>query len=190
MGETRAGKRCITDLYGDRIVAVDEGVNALQEIDVFHHQVHEGKAYIASYRFGSVGDDATANFMIQLDSTAYDFHLDIDCFCGGDAYVDIYEDCTHTDGTSITERNLNRGSLNTPNMSVKHTVSNGAQGTKIAELYIPGGTGIAAIGRRAGMREELILDPIDHTKYEIAIVNKSGGAAEVAFRITWYEVEK
>jgi hypothetical protein len=190
MGDRRSSKQCITDLYGSNIVGVDDKVKGQYVIDTFHSMVHDASAFASGKLFSSVANDSTSSIMIQLDSTSYEYHLEIECFSGGDAFVYIYEDCTHTSGTSVSAFNLNRGSSNLPHMTMKHTPSGGVQGTQLVESFIPGGTGvIGSVGSSLGTRKEFLLSPLTHSKYMVVIVNKAGTAAPLAFRLFWYEVE-
>ncbi len=158
----------------------------LPGIDWSHQQTHSGKMFVSGNRFVSVADNGYAYFWISIPA-GYTAHTVYEIAATGKCYIDFYEGPTVSGGTAVTPANKNRASANTAHVSTKHGVTVSNAGTLIPQDGLIGsGDRHTIIGGSAGMANEFILDA--STDYLIAVQNKSGGAADIAIAVAFYEV--
>lgn len=174
----------LVDPSGNYYARVDSIVNALNSIDVYHHEIHEGEAYLYSDILEAVADDAFADIVI-LTSTKQ-VHIDFEGSGGGDFYGSFYENPVYdTDGSAVNPVAWNRNNViaSTVSLILSPTVSD--IGTVLINKYFPGCVTGRAVGASGSSRHEFVLPP--NGVYLARITNKAGGAKTLGFAITWYE---
>ncbi len=164
---------------------------ALIGIDVLHHHVHEGEAYISWAIFNSVLNNAVEDIFIVTG--ALEAHIrQIDMWVdNARAVYNIHEGAqgTGTDVLNSYNRNRIQAALDKQaTMRLWTGITNPNIGSKIIEHGVAGGGGANTASRTGGVRAqelELVLRP--NTNYAIRIQNLSGATADIEFAILWYE---
>ena len=166
---------------------------ALIGIDVLHHHVHEGEAFISWAIFNGVLDDAVEDiFIVTGELEAHVRQIDM-WVNNAHAVYNIHEGAQGTGTTVLNSYNRNRIQAaldNQATMRLWTGITNPNIGSKIIEHGVAGGGGANMASRTGGVRSqelELILRP--NTNYAIRIQNLSGATADIDFAILWYEEE-
>jgi hypothetical protein len=165
--------------------AEDEIHHALKIVRAFHHEVHEGEAFVCSSLDTALADDGEIIFAMTPD-TLFD-HIVFKGSCGGDATIEFLEGVTITGGTGYDPRNCKRteSGLSTVSTLLNPTITD--DGFTVYEDLIPGGTGGNAAGGSAGLREGFELIIIPSTVYAVRLKNIAGSAKPSALVVLWYE---
>lgn len=171
----------------EHVANVDEIVNALQTIDVFHYEIHEGNAYSLSQFFVALANSATATMMVSTIGGCHP-HFELGVISEGNAYVLLQASPTikHS-GTTMTPVNRDRTSSNASKLVGHYSVSGVTSyaGTTLWKGIIPGGVKNTAVGGTSTQRQEWILN--SGTTYIIAVRNIAGSAKNVSVDANWYE---
>lgn len=171
---------------GTSFVVVDAAVNALTTINTPHHMIHEGKSFIVSEWFDNVADLGIADLRILAGANKA-LHASISVAAEGKGKLAIFEGNTYTDnGTPATIFDKNRTTANTSDALAYHTATVNAQGPKIYESFIPGGTKQRAIGSVRTNGEEWIFKK--STDYRVRFANHGGADMDIGIEIEFYEV--
>ena len=172
---------------GRDVVGIDRTVHSMQMIDVEHHEIHEGEAYHASHLFEDVADDGGVFFRLKPNTENCEYHLALATAVGGSSRAYLYRNPTLTNsGTVVGPRNRNEWyDSDTGTLSVRHTPTITANGTRYKSTVIPGGSkNFASGGAAIGRLEWILRYPYD---YLIRVVNVSGGVVDVSIELEWYE---
>lgn len=160
---------------------IDPTANAATFIDVFHQRIYEGTAWGWSHRYEDVANNGVIDTVFQVFGGA---HLVGRLEAGGAARVDFVKVSSYTDGTSLGPVNHNGFKSHVASMIVHHTASINVLGANIVETLAgeAGTSGKAAGGETGGFPEFLLPTGI----YGIRFTNVSGGAADFALQLHWY----
>lgn len=177
----------LIDESGD-IARVDSIVHALQVIDVEHHEIHEGSAFLSSYRTpdaSPVANDESLDILLITGNTQT--HLVAKAAAGGDAEFTIYEaPAISANGTALAEINRNRMSTRVSKNQTFHTPTVVSVGTELLAEFLPGGSGFFNTpGASEGGRYEFILK--SNTVYLFRLTNRAGSAQTMSETLDWYE---
>ncbi len=179
------GELLVMATIGDIGLPTDDITGALQVIDTFHHEIHEGETFIASHLDINLADNGT--LILHLAPGPTFSHLVFSGACGGDATVELMENPTITGGAAVNERNMKRTAAEPGDTVVLEDPTINNPGTMILDALIAGGTGGNAAGGFLGLREqsEFILDP-DKT-YAVRLTNIAGNTKAASLIVQWYE---
>lgn len=171
-----------------KTVIGDEIAQALVAISFPHHEVHEGSTYKACYKSpegGDIADNGEINFLMVVGVLLYP-HLTFSVSAGGDAELFFYENTTFSDSGNVVARpNMKRTSSRQANMRTYHTPTIIGPGIELCNIFIPGGSGIAAIGAAQRESTEWILQR--DTPYLLRLINRAGSAQPMGIVAQWYE---
>lgn len=143
----------------DRVLIRDMRDNAIADVDAINEalvvepsvsaNVHRGKLFDVTFVDQSIASSGTLEVLIQTGTSKV--HLDFSVSGGGNGLLQIFEGPTITAaGTALTAYNKNRSSSTTLLSTVTHTPTLSADGTKIDEELVLGGSGPHASGGEGG----------------------------------------
>jgi len=165
--------------------AKDSLTNAVNTVDYAHHEIHGGSHFTIS-DYETLGDGATADFVIVTPDTTKQAHLLIEAGGSGLVKIDEYEGVTEDgDGTTITPKNNNRNSSNTSTIVVRKGATVTGLGTRLGGAQAGAGGNVNQQRPGSGGREsEFVLK--QNTKYLFRIT--SGAASNnISYSLDWYE---
>lgn len=115
-------------------------------------------------------------------------HAYISFISAGASLVNVYLSPTVTvPGTPQPVANFNIGHPNTPTIDIRLAPTVSANGLKIADFLIPGGSGGNAVGGAVASSAKVVLPP--STAFLFEFDNTSGGGTiPIEFTINFYEV--
>lgn len=177
-------------VFVQNFAVVDAETNAQINIDLVHHEIHEGCSY--SYTdFVSLAEDAVQYYMFTTSSVIPEgrtrppvpnFGMQIES--NGPMTVEIFESSTHTGTTPQTAFNRNRLSENTAATAIHKGASGGSDGTR---LWVWSG-GVAnnktTAGGSPGTAGEWNLEA--GVKYLVKITSGMDSNV-ISSRFDWYE---
>jgi len=172
---------------GRSFIKTDRMTNAVITIDYSHHEIHGGSHFKAGFQDSAMNTSETIEIMFVTPDTTKHAHWSLTAQSSGAATVEVYEGGTATGGTAVTIWNRNRNSDNTAGVTVFHTPSITADGTKMATKWI-GGSGFRTdvSGEHRGDSEFILKQ---NTKYIVRATANADGI-EVAIGGDWYEHEQ
>jgi len=159
---------------------------ALVTTDFAHSEVHESNMFISSYKTpegSDLADNASIFFFFVVGSK--DAHTTFLIQNGGDAEFILYEGCSGTaSGTSLAVNSVNRATLGVTNdrMFLDPTLSH--TGTKLVEVFVPGGSGPTSPGLLARRGTEWVFKR--NTAYGVRLINRAGTAQIEGIEAEWY----
>jgi len=166
--------------------SVDHTVDALNVINVLHHEIHEGEAYAMGSIFLGIADNANADILIKPIGSS--LHATFFGTSEGNAEARLLENPTIGDsGTQITPVNKNRTTSNESSSEIWTGPTVTSEGTVLYAGLMGGGTKNQTIGGAAEERDEIILN--DGSLYITRITNKAGTAKNISIGCLYYEVE-
>jgi len=146
--------------------------------------VLEGHFYSGGYYSSSVASGSSIELLIQVPSDTY-VQCMVEGAAGGDAVGYLYEGPTvSAAGTTVTCRNLNRAQLDSYNVTVTHTPTTTADGTQIAETFVPGGQYWVS----SGATEALPVVLNASTDYLLRLTNTAGTSQPLQIRVAFAEM--
>ena len=164
--------------------------SAIRTIETEHAYIHEGIFY-ESYNKFTLAAGATRVVTIKAAAGTYLHYRPTNLVTSADkVLIEFYEGATVTaaTGTAVTPVNHNRNSAIASTTALIDAPTVTADGTKFAQVYIPGatGTGGTRTGASAGVsNSEWVLKP--DTVYMIRIKNGSSGSNDIQINFQWYE---
>lgn len=166
--------------------SVDAVTGALVTITLPHHEVHEGEAFVASYKSPDASPVAdNANLDLRFATTTKVAHVTFQVAGGGDFEFFLYEAGNVTGGTALSEVNMNRISSNASTITVTHTPVVNTLGTQLENFFIPGGKAAGSNGGAGG--RVLEWNFATSTTYLFRLTNRAGTAQPLGIVIEWYE---
>ena len=164
---------------------VDDKLGYIVTLNALHNQIHNGNMYDADLADLALANNGVLEFIIQTGAGDL-VHMQFRGSGGGDVNLQLYEGTTFSAaGTAVTPVNRNRASSNTSVVTVTHTPTLSADGTKLADDLVPGGTGGNATGGSADIFGEWILQA--STVYMLRAINISGSTKPVFIGLDWIE---
>lgn len=170
--------------------AVERVTNGFKTIEVEHANIHEG-LFFESYNKFTLAAAGTRFVTIKTPIGVYLHYKPTNLVTSADKItIEFFEGATVTaaTGTSTSPSNHNRNSSNASGVTLLDAPTVTANGTKFAQVYIPGATGIGGTrtGASAGTSgSEWVLKP--NTQYAIKVTNGSSGANDIQINFQWYE---
>ena len=164
---------------GDRLVTT--------EID--HDNIHLGKNFRSWVNAGSIAAAGVFNVLIKTGAKEVHWRQSNPKPTADKLRLQFFEDTTvSANGTALTLKNCNRQSAVTPQVTLFHTPTITADGTQIAETYLPGSTGTGGVrnGSELGQQAEWVLK--SNAIYLIRYTNESSGASIININFDWYEI--
>ena len=164
--------------------------SAIRTIETEHSYIHEG-IFFESFNKFTLAGGATRVVTIKPAAGTYLHYRPTNLVTSADKVtIEFYEGATVTaaTGTAVTPSNHNRNSALTSGVTLLDAPTVTADGTKIAQVYIPGatGTGGTRTGASAGVsNSEWVLKP--NTVYMIKVTNGSSGSNDIQINFQWYE---
>lgn len=160
-------------------------------IEYEHENIHNGVFYEFYSKFQLAANNGTKIISMKTPATGYVHLSPPTYFSSADKLtIEYFEGATQTaeTGTAITAVNHNRVSTNTPKATLLDAPTVTNNGTKFAQVYIPGSTGVG--GTRygesvGGTKNEWVLK--QNTVYLIKFSNASTSANDVQINAQWYE---
>lgn len=147
--------------------------------------LEQGDGYATGHRFEGLANNAVAEFVFTNPSgSGVVLNLEaMDIVGAGLGWFELFFDSTISSaGTSLTPRNRRVGASGSAQANVEHSGTY-ADGTEIERGLVPPNTGAFAIGA-VGLTH-LILEA-NHNVH-VQLTNKSGGNADFAFILIWWE---
>ena len=172
------------DKDGNQMVAGSD--NGLIVVDVNHHRLHEGRAYIAWNIYpdsAKLSSGASADIVLAAGPGTVP-HVTIAMESSGDCDFFVYEGTSTSGGTSFTPVRRNRNIVTTSNVAMVTNPTVTSLGTLINRQFITGGTGKKAAGGSSGSLE-YVLAPL--TNYLFRLTNVNGTAHTALLELEWYE---
>ena len=164
--------------------------SAIRTIETEHAYIHEGIFY-ESYNKFTLAAGAKRVVTIKSPVGKYLHYRPTNLVTSADKVtIEFYEGATVTaeTGTAVTPSNHDRNSALTSGVTLLDAPTVTADGTKFAQVYIPGatGTGGTRTGQSAGTSgSEWVLKP--NTVYLIRVTNGSSGSNDIQVNFQWYE---
>ena len=164
--------------------------SAIRTIETEHAYIHEG-IFFESYNKFTLAAGATKVVTIKPAAGTYLHYRPTNLVTSADKVtIEFYEGATVTaaTGAAVTPSNHNRNSALTSKVTLLDAPTVTADGTKFAQVYIPGatGTGGTRTGASAGVsNSEWVLKP--DTVYMIRVTNGSSGSNDIQINFQWYE---
>ena len=164
--------------------------SAIRTIETEHSYIHEGIFY-ESYNKFTLAAGAKRVVTIKAPVGKYLHYRPTNLVTSADKVtIEFYEGATVTaaTGTAVTPSNHNRNSATASGVTLLDAPTVTADGTKFAQVYIPGATGIGGTrtGQSAGTSgSEWVLKP--NTVYMIKVTNGSSGSNDIQVNFQWYE---
>lgn len=172
------------DKDGNQMVAGSD--NALIMVDINHHRLHEGRAFIAWNIYpgsAKLASGSSADIVLAAGPGTI-AHVTIAMESSGDADFFVYEGTSTTGGTAFTPVRRNRNIATTSNVAMVTNPTINTFGTLINQQFITGGTGKKASGGSSGSLE-YVLTPL--TNYLFRLTNVNGTAHTALLELEWYE---
>ena len=164
--------------------------SAIRTIETEHSYIHEG-IFFESFNKFTLAGGATRVVTIKPATGTYLHYRPTNLATSADKVtIEFYEGATVTaaTGTAVTPSNHNRNSALTSKVTLLDAPTVTANGTKFAQVYMPGatGTGTTRTGQSAGTSgSEWVLKP--DTVYMIKVTNGSSGSNDIQVNFQWYE---
>lgn len=171
-------------------VAVERITGAFRTIETEHSYIHEG-IFFESYNKFTLAAAGTKLVTLKTPAAKYLHYRPTNLVTSADkVLIEFYEGATVTaaTGTAVTPSNHNRNSALASGVTLLDAPTVTANGTKFAQVYIPGatGTGGTRTGSSAGVsNSEWVLKP--NTTYMIKVTNSSSGSNDIQVNFQWYE---
>ena len=172
------------DKDGNQMVAGSD--NGIIVVDVNHHRLHEGRAFIAWNIYpdsSKLAAGASADIVLAAGPGIVP-HVTIAMESSGDADFLVYEGTSTTGGTAFTPVRRNRNIASTSNVAMVTNPTVTSLGTLINQQFITGGTGKKSSGGASGSLEYVLL-PL--TNYLFRLTNVNGTAHTALLELEWYE---
>lgn len=172
------------DKDGNQMVAGSD--NALIMVDINHHRLHEGRAFIAWNIYpgsAKLASGSSADIVLAAGPGTI-AHVTIAMESSGDCDFFVYEGTSTTGGTAFTPVRRNRNIAATSNVAMVTNPTINTFGTLINQQFITGGTGKKAAGGSSGSLE-YVLTPL--TNYLFRLTNVNGTAHTALLELEWYE---
>ena len=153
----------------------------------FQYKIEKGYGFAVGHRFPDVASGASVDLYFENPSGSRRkvFIIKITVTALAQCDIDIYENNTITaNGTSLTPRNLNRGSKIKSVVNAEYGGTYGL-GNLILDDVCPGGSKKEAIGGAAEVGETAIIPP--NSNFIVRVTNQSASATRIAIRILWWE---
>ena len=172
------------------VTAIERITGAFRTIETEHAYIHEGIFY-ESYNKFTLAAGAKRVVTIKPAAGTYLHYRPTNLVTSADKVtIEFYEGATVTaaTGTAATPSNHNRNSTLASKVTLLDAPTVTADGTKFAQVYIPGatGTGGTRTGASAGVsNSEWVLKP--NTVYMIRVTNGSSGSNDIQVNFQWYE---
>ena len=172
------------------VTAIERITGAFRTIETEHAYIHEGIFY-ESYNKFTLAAGAKRVVTIKPAAGTYLHYRPTNLVTSADKVtIEFYEGATVTaaTGTAVTPSNHNRNSTLASKVTLLDAPTVTADGTKFAQVYIPGatGTGGTRTGASAGVsNSEWVLKP--NTVYMIRVTNGSSGSNDIQVNFQWYE---
>ena len=172
------------------VTAIERITGAFRTIETEHAYIHEGIFY-ESYNKFTLAAGAKRVVTIKPAAGTYLHYRPTNLVTSADKVtIEFYEGATVTaaTGTAATPSNHNRNSTLASKVTLIDAPTVTADGTKFAQVYIPGatGTGGTRTGASAGVsNSEWVLKP--DTVYMIRVTNGSSGSNDIQVNFQWYE---
>ena len=172
------------------VTAIERITGAFRTIETEHAYIHEGIFY-ESYNKFTLAGGATRVVTIKPAAGTYLHYRPTNLVTSADKVtIEFYEGATLTaaTGTAATPSNHNRNSTLASKVTLLDAPTVTANGTKFAQVYIPGatGTGGTRTGASAGVsNSEWVLKP--NTVYMVKVINGSSGSNDIQINFQWYE---
>ena len=172
------------------VTAIERITGAFRTIETEHAYIHEGIFY-ESYNKFTLAAGAKRVVTIKPAAGTYLHYRPTNLVTSADKVtIEFYEGATVTaaTGTAATPSNHNRNSALASAVTLLDAPTVTANGTKFAQVYIPGatGTGGTRTGASAGVsNSEWVLKP--NTVYMVKVTNGSSGSNDIQINFQWYE---
>ena len=172
------------------VTAIERITGAFRTIETEHAYIHEGIFY-ESYNKFTLAAGAKRVVTIKPAAGTYLHYRPTNLVTSADKVtIEFYEGATVTaaTGTAATPSNHNRNSTLASKVTLLDAPTVTADGTKFAQVYIPGATGLGGTrtGASAGVsNSEWVLKP--NTVYMIRVTNGSSGSNDIQVNFQWYE---
>ena len=172
------------------VTAIERITGAFRTIETEHAYIHEGIFY-ESYNKFTLAAGAKRVVTIKPAAGTYLHYRPTNLVTSADKVtIEFYEGATVTaaTGTAATPSNHNRNSTLASKVTLLDAPTVTADGTKFAQVYIPGatGTGGTRTGASAGVsNSEWVLKP--NTVYMVKVTNGSSGSNDIQINFQWYE---
>ena len=164
--------------------------SAIRTIETEHAYIHEG-IFFEIYNKFTLASAATRVVTFKTPVGIYLHYKPTSLVTSADKVtIEFFEGATVTaaTGTTVIPSNHNRNSTLTSGVTLLDAPTVTANGTKFAQVYIPGATGIGGTrtGASAGLsNSEWVLKP--NTVYMIRGTNGSSGSNDIQINFEWYE---
>lgn len=164
--------------------------SAIRTIETEHAYIHEG-IFFESYNKFTLAAGATRVITIKPATGTYLHYRPTNLVTSADKVtIEFYEGATVTaaTGTAVTPSNHDRNSTLASKVTLLDAPTVTVNGTKFAQVYMPGATGIGSTrsGASAGVsNSEWVLKP--DTVYMIRVTNGSSGSNDIQVNFQWYE---
>jgi len=151
------------------------------------YKIEQGYGFAVGHRFPNVGTGANVDLYFENPSGSgrevVIITIEVTSLAQSD--IDIYENNTiTTNGTTLTPRNLNRGSSITSVVNVEYNGTYGL-GNLIFDDVCPGGSKKEAVGGAAEIGETAIIPP--SSNFVVRVTNQSANSTCIAIRVLWWE---
>lgn len=172
------------DKDGNQMIAGSD--NGLIIVDVNHHRLHEGRAFIAwnIYPHSAMLDAGLNADIVLAAGPGTIAHVTIAMESSGDADFFLYEGTATTGGTAFTPVQRNRNIAATSNVAMVTNPTVTSLGTLINRQFVTGGTGKKSSGG-ASNSLEYVLTPLTNYLFRLTNVNSSSHTA--LLELEWYE---
>lgn len=185
---------CITDGYtylrdtSGNVMNVDRTVKAGITINTPHHEIHEGNMWHAWCRQSGLGDDSNLEMLIVTGS-GKEIHLAPDGACGGDAWLEMYENVTvSSNGVLITPNCMHRTTSGTARTLTYCGPVVTSTMHPLSVQFMTGGQKQFAVGGLIRPNTEWIFDGVSGSiNYLLRIVNVAGSAKDASIGVEFYE---
>jgi hypothetical protein len=157
-------------------------------IDVFHNNIHDGKAYTVCVPFVDVANGADAEILVKVGSE--NIHMVTEASAEGKFVLEVYEGpSVSANGNLVGSHNRYREQASNPDQATaliyeSPTIDSYA-GEMLQTELLPGGTGPLSVGGEKGRDSEWIL--ARNTDYLIRANNQAGAAKDITIHMDWYE---
>lgn len=166
------------------LVDVNDNSHGLVTMDVFHHNIHEGNAYITGHYFSSINNGDNADVLIV--NGKHECNIEATATCQGDMLIFLYKNTIVTsNGTAVDVMNLNDNSVKQADALFYHTPTISSVGEMWhPQSYIPGGKQGSFSGADSSERHEFVLKR--GGSYLIRAQNQSGTPSKMSIDIQFY----
>jgi len=153
----------------------------------FQYKIKQGYGFAVGHRFTNVASGASVDVYFENPSGSGRevVIIKVTVTVLAQCDIDIYENNTvSSSGTTLTPRNLNRGSSITSVVNAEYGGTYGL-GDLILDDICPGGSKKEAIGGAAEVGETAIIPP--GSNFLVRVTNQSADTTRIAIRILWWE---